>query len=236
MINVKNVTKEYKKTKAVDNLNLTAQDGEITILLGDNGAGKSTTIKSIIGLLNYQGEITIDGFDNRSVEAKKSLGYIPEVPILYDTLTIKEHVEFIVAAHQTTDYEADLQKYLEMFDLVDKVDTVIKELSKGMKQKVSMILAFITRPKTLLVDEPMIGLDPQSIELVLQLFKEQRDNGVSLFMSTHIIDIISEIWDVAYIMHKGVIVKRVTREEIGTETLKEIYFNVTGGKHHEATV
>ena len=164
MIECHDLTKEYGSFKAVDNIDLEAASGEITVLLGPNGAGKSTTIKSIVGLLQFEGKIKICGYANKTENAKRSFGYIPEAPVLYDMLSVDEHVEFIAAAYQIKDYRPLAEKYYELFDLSEKKKTIVKNLSKGMKQKVSMLLALVLSPKVLLVDEPMVGLDPASIE------------------------------------------------------------------------
>ncbi|MDE8329922.1 ABC transporter ATP-binding protein [Erysipelothrix rhusiopathiae] len=226
MINVKNMTKKYGHKVAANNVSLIANPGEITVLLGENGAGKSTTIKSIIGLLEYEGEISICGYDNHSVEAKKRFGYIPEVPVLYDLLTVQEHIDFIGHAYDVNNYKDLAAEYLELFRLDSKRDTIAKELSKGMRQKLSMILALITKPKAILVDEPMMGLDPQSIEDTLKLLKDLKDKGTSVLLSTHVIDIVSDVWDRAYIMKNGHVICEVLRKDIKDKSLKEIYFEV----------
>ena len=188
MIEVKHLTKTYGKFKAVDDISLLAKDGEITVLLGPNGAGKSTTIKSIANLLRYQGEIKIGGYANDMLEAKRIFGYIPETPVLYDLLTIDEHVEFIGKAYRCEHYQERAEHYITMFDLSSKRKKLVKELSKGMRQKVSMLLALLIAPKSLLVDEPMVGLDPASIEETLQLFQQLKEEGVAILISTHIIE------------------------------------------------
>ena len=145
MIEVKNLTKYYKGSlgAAVKNASLTAMPGEITVLLGPNGAGKSTTIKSIVNLLSYNGEILICSYPNNSLEAKKQFGYIPEVPVLYDLLTVDESIEFIGKAYRLENYKETGNKYLELFQLTQQRHKLAKELSKGMKQKLSMILALL---------------------------------------------------------------------------------------------
>lgn len=230
MIEVQGLTKKYGSFKAVDAIDLVAEDGKITVLLGPNGAGKSTTIKSITNLLKFQGTISICGYDNTTIEAKKCFGYIPEAPVLYDLLTIDEHVEFIGSAYRSANYKEVADRYISLFDLEAKRKKMIKELSKGMKQKVSMLLALIIEPKALLIDEPMVGLDPASIEETLRLFKELKNQGVAVFISTHIIDVINDIWDVAYIMNKGKIVKHVRRDDLAEESLKELFFACTEGE------
>lgn len=229
MIEVKNLTKYYKGSHqaAVKDASLTAMPGEITILLGPNGAGKSTTIKSIVNLLSYKGEILICGCPNNSLEAKQQFGYIPEVPVLYDLLTVDESIEFIGKAYRLENYKETGEKYLEQFQLTEQRNKLAKELSKGMKQKLSIILALLTEPKALLVDEPMVGLDPASIEEVLQLLVELKNQGTSILISTHIIDVVNDIWDCAYIMNHGEIIRRIHRGEEGSETLKQIFFEAT---------
>lgn len=236
MIEVKNLTKNYGGFKAVDNISLTVNDGEITILLGPNGAGKSTTIKSITNLLQYQGDIMIHGYPNDSLDAKRSFGYIPETPVLYDLMSIDEHIEFIGKAYRSEHYRELAEQYVKLFHLEDKRKKAIRELSKGMKQKVSMLLALIISPKELLVDEPMVGLDPLSIEETLQLLVRLKQEGVAILISTHIIDVIDEIWDSAYIMDHGRIVAKVRKNELKEKSLKDIFFETVEGDEHEHIV
>lgn len=224
MIEVTNLTKKYGKFVAVNDSTFTAQNGKLTVLLGPNGAGKSTTIKCIAGLLDYEGNIGIDGYDNKTVEAKKAFGYIPETPSLYEMLTVEEHINFIGKAYKVDDYWNYAEELLEYFHLSDKRKTVAKNLSKGMTQKLSMILGLMVKPTSILIDEPMVGLDPNAIEDVLKLMIKLKNDGVAVLVSTHIIDIIDEIWDEAYIMDKGHIVKHVEKETLDNQTLKEIYF------------
>lgn len=229
MIEVKHLTKRYDSFKAVEDVDLIAVSGRITILLGPNGAGKSTTIKSIANLLKFEGEIKICGYSNETIEAKRCFGYVPETPILYDLLTVEEHIDFIGHAYHVNDYKQKAEKYLELFKLTEKRKKMAKELSKGMTQKLSMLLAIMIEPKALLVDEPMVGLDPASIEETLQIFRQLADEGCAILISTHIIDIVSEIFDEAYIMNKGHIIKHVNKDELQGESLKEYFFALTEG-------
>ena len=192
--------------------------------------------QSITNLLQYKGDIKINGVANSSLDAKKGFGYIPEAPVLYDLLTIDEHVEFIGKAYRCENYRALADEYIALFKLEDKRKKAVRELSKGMKQKVSMLLALIISPQTLLVDEPMVGLDPSSIEETLQLFVRLKQQGVAILISTHIIDVIEAIWDSAYIMDHGRIVAHVRKEELKDESIKEIFFASVEGDEHERTV
>ena len=228
MIEVKNLTKKYQNFTAVNDISLTAQPGKVTVLLGPNGAGKSTTIKSIANLLKYEGVINICGYPNTSVEAKRCFGYVSETPVLYDLLTVEEHIDFIGHAYKVENYKEKAEKYLELFKLTDKRKSIAKELSKGMTQKLSMLLAMMIEPKALLVDEPMVGLDPQSIEDTLHILRTVANEGCAVLISTHIIDIVSGIFDEAYIMNQGKIVKHVRKEELEEGTLKQYFFEMTG--------
>lgn len=233
MIEVKNIVKTYGNFKAVDGISFKAENGKITVLLGPNGAGKSTTIKSIAGLLKFDGEILIDGYDNHDIEAKKVFGYIPEAANLYDNLTIREHLNFIKKAYDVRDDEYE-KELLSLFELEEKADVTARELSKGMKQKLSMMMALITKPDSLLVDEPMIGLDPMAIENTLKLLKKLKDNGAAVLISTHIIDIIDDIYDEAYIMDKGVLKAHVIKGELNSVRLKDEFLRITAGdEKHE---
>jgi ABC-2 type transport system ATP-binding protein len=228
MIIVKNLSKRYGKILAADRVNLQANPGKITVLLGPNGAGKSTTIKSIAGLLKYEGDIYIGDFPNYSKQAKQSFGYVPEMPALYDALTVKEHLRFISKAYHLNEDEAKIDDLLKRFNMLDNQKKLAKELSKGMMQKLSFLCAMIIEPKALLVDEPLLGLDPSAIEEMLNLFVELREKGTSILLSTHIIDMIDGIWDEAYIMNKGKIVNYVTKETLDGKHLKQIFFESVG--------
>ena len=234
MLTVNGVTKKYKKFTANDNLTFTIGDGEVGILLGPNGAGKSTIIKSIAGLLKYQGTIEIDGKDNHSLEAKRLLGYVPEIPALYDTLTVEEHLEFIRRAYRVEDASIK-EQLLERFELADKRKKMGKELSKGMQQKVSICCALMHNPSVVIFDEPMVGLDPHAIKELKLVFQELRDQGKTVLISTHMIDTIEDYWDVAHIMVKGKIAAtKHNRGDSDDKPLDELFFEITEGTKEEA--
>ena len=236
MLTVNNVTKKYKKFLANDNLSFTIGDGEIGILLGPNGAGKSTIIKSIAGLLRYTGDIEIDGLDNRSLEAKRLLGYIPEIPALYDTLTVEEHLEFIRRAYKVENRDL-MERLLDRFELSDKRKKMGKELSKGMQQKVSICCALSHDPKVVIFDEPMVGLDPHAIKELKTVFRELRDGGKTILISTHMIDTIEDYWDVAHIMVGGRIAATRHNKQgaAGEKSLDELFFEITEGQGSSAS-
>lgn len=234
MLTVTNVTKKYKNFLANDNLSFRIEDGEVGILLGPNGAGKSTIIKSINGLLRYNGTIEINGIDNRSLEAKRQLGYIPEIPALYDTLTVAEHMEFIRRAYKVEDVDI-ADKLLERFELADKKKKMGKELSKGMQQKVSICCALVHNPSVVIFDEPMVGLDPHAIKELKQLFRELKAEGKTVLISTHMIDTIEDYWDVAHIMmHGKIAATKHNRGDEDEKSLDELFFEITEGTPEEA--
>ena len=228
MIRVEHLVKKYDKVTAVNDISFTVHPGEVTVLLGPNGSGKSTAIKSIAGLLNYSGEITICGMPNKSIEAKRVFGYVPEIPALFELMTIWEHAQFIAKAYRLDDgWQEETEQLLRRFELLDKKDTLSRELSKGMVQKASITLALMIWPKAVLFDEPLIGLDPKAINAMLAVIDELKRNGVSILISTHIIDTISNVWDRAYIMNRGSIVYETTREQTNGRDLKALFFEMT---------
>ncbi|MBU5593456.1 ABC transporter ATP-binding protein [Clostridium sp. MSJ-4] len=227
MIEVKGLSKKYNKELAVENLDLFVDKGEIAVLVGPNGAGKSTTIKAIAGLLNYEGEILLDSCDNKGVEAKSLLGYIPEMPSPFPLLTIEEHLHYIAKAYGIKDYKDYMEELLKLFNLDDKRDKLGGELSKGMQQKLSICCAILHKPKIILFDEPMIGLDPMAIKEVKRMMKELRDQGASLLVSTHLLDSMEDLWDRILIMKKGKVIFSKSRNELSEgEKLEEIFFEV----------
>jgi ABC-type multidrug transport system ATPase subunit len=232
MLQVNSLTKKYDKTLAVSGVTFEVKDGEFAVLLGPNGAGKSTTIKCIIGLLNGEGDVTVAGHPNKSLEAKRRFGYVPETPALFDMLTVWEHMEYIAHAYALREWEERANILLERFDLDDKKEKLGKELSKGMQQKVSICCALLPDPQVVFFDEPMIGLDPKAIKELKTMFLEMRDRGISLLVSTHIIDSVEDLWDRALIMKEGHILVSGTREEFTAsgEQLEDVFFRVTEGE------
>ncbi len=228
MLEVIGLTKKYGSTLAVDDVGFAVPDGKVGILLGPNGAGKSTVIKSIAGLLRYKGTVRIQGLDSRTVEAKRCFAYVPELPYMYEALTIREHMEFITRAYGLTVPEEEIQALFETFELTDKQDKLGNELSKGMMQKVSICCALVIKPKVILLDEPMVGLDPAAIKELKQVILRLRDEGCTVLISTHMLEMVKELWDVTFVMDKGRILGTYPRESVADEDLEELFFKVTG--------
>ncbi|WP_411655047.1 ABC transporter ATP-binding protein [Anaeromassilibacillus sp. SJQ-1] len=231
MLQVTNLTKIYNHLVANDHLNFTVNPGEIAVLSGPNGAGKSTAIKCIAGLLRFQGNISICGHPNKSVEAKRNFGYIPELPALFEALTVREHLEFVARAYKVDGWEKKADALLQRMELDDKQKKLGGELSKGMQQKVSICCALLSEPKVIMLDEPLVGLDPHAIKELKQMLLELRQRGCSILVSTHMLDSVEELWDKALIMVKGRIAAVRTRSEIEAngEDLEQLFFAITEG-------
>lgn len=231
MVNVSHVTKKYGKVLACNDVSFHLDPGSVTVLLGPNGAGKSTIMKAMIGFLRYDGEITVDGYPNKTTEARRVLGYIPELPTLYPNLTVSEHMEFLARAYKLSDYRKRIDELFERFELSDKRKKFGDELSKGMQQKLNLCLGLLPEPKVLLLDEPMIGLDPHAIKELKNMIEEMRAQGRTLLVSTHIIDSVDMLWDRTIIMQNGTVRANVTRTELEEQgqTLEQLFFDVTEG-------
>jgi ABC-2 type transport system ATP-binding protein len=232
MLQVNQVTKKYGKLIANDQISFHINPQEISILLGPNGAGKSTIIKCIAGLLKFEGSIIINGSENKSLQAKRDLGYIPEIPALYDMLTVWEHMEFIARAYSLKNWKERAEELLARFELEDKKKKLGNELSKGMQQKLSICCGLLPEPKVILFDEPLVGLDPHAIKELKKLFLELRNQGAAILISTHMLDSVEEFWDSTNIMMNGRIVARRTRKEIegSGEDLEALFFKITEGE------
>ena len=235
MLDVSHVTKKYGKNLAVDDLSFHLNPGDVTVLLGPNGAGKSTIMKSIIGFLKYQGEIKVAGYPNKSVEARRILGYIPEMPTLYPNLTVSEHMEFLARAYRLKDYKGRIDMLLDRFELTDKRTKFGDELSKGMQQKLNLCLGLLPDPQMLMLDEPMIGLDPHAIKELKSMIDEMGVGGKTILLSTHIIDSVDMLWDRTLVMQNGRLLADVSRKSLEAEnkTLEELFFEVTEGLSEE---
>ncbi|MEB2781858.1 ABC transporter ATP-binding protein [Algoriphagus sp. C2-6-M1] len=235
MLSVTNLVKTYGKQNAVNDISFELRGGEVVGLLGPNGAGKSTTMKCIVGLLRKtSGEITLGGHDHLSVEAKRLFSYIPETPYVYDLLTVHEHMQFVAQAYGVKVWKEKADEYLELFELADKRDKLGRDLSKGMRQKVSICCALLPDPQVLFFDEPMIGLDPKAIKNTKRVFRELKEAGKTILVSTHLIDSVESIADRVMILKDGNIVgndtisnlKQQFVQEEGT-TLEDLFLEMT---------
>ena len=228
MLDIQNVSKRYGKTLANDGVSFSVAGGELAVLLGPNGAGKSTLIKCVAGLLRFEGNIQICGHGNKTLEAKRELGYIPEMPAVYDLLTVSEHLEFMRRAWRMED-DGCGEALLKRFEMWDKRDKLGKELSKGMQQKLSICCQLLHRPKVIIFDEPLVGLDPHAIKELKEMFGELRKDGAALLISTHMIDSVEDYWDAAYIMMHGRLAATKRQGDGGERSLEEMFFSITEG-------
>ena len=218
MIEVKNVTKKYGKSVAVEDISFSINDGEIVGLLGPNGAGKSTTMNILTGYIEQtSGEVTIEGYNTlkKPRKAKKQIGYMPEGVPLYTDLTVKEFVTYMAELKQVNRKErkAKVQKVIEETGLKDVENKLTKNLSRGYKQRVSMAGALVGEPKILILDEPTVGLDPKQITEIRNLIKELGKTH-TVILSSHILSEVSQICNKVIIINKGKIVAIDTPENL----------------------
>ncbi len=224
MIRIEHVTKYYGKILALHDLNLEISQGEFFGFLGPNGAGKTTTIKIVVGLLRpTNGRVILSGNDNVQYDnalepekAKAITGYIPDSPYLYEKLTGYEYVHFVGGLYGVPKKRIDelAREYFTLFDMLDAAHYLIESYSHGMRQKLVMTSALVHDPKVLVVDEPMVGLDPRSGRLVKDLLKRKCREGMTIFLSTHTLDIAEELCDRIGIIQKGKLIAVGTMEEL----------------------
>ncbi|MGD2126328.1 MAG: ABC transporter ATP-binding protein [Desulfobacteraceae bacterium] len=241
MIKLVNLTKLYKGLRAVDSLHLEVREGVLFGFLGPNGAGKTTTIKMMAGVLKpTAGQIIINGMDisKEPSEVKKCIGFIPDRPFLYEKLTGLEFLQFIAGLYRLN-HPPSLQNritgLLELFELIHWADELIESYSHGMKQRLAMCAALLHKPKVLIVDEPMVGLDPKGARLVKDIFKEQAAQGTTIFMSTHSLEVAQEVCEEVAIIQAGKIIATGTGEDLKKKAgvdgnLERIFLKLTEGK------
>jgi ABC-2 type transport system ATP-binding protein len=225
MIELKNVTKKFGNFTAVDNLTLTVPKGEFFGFLGPNGAGKTTTIKMIVGLFApTAGKITVNGFDivQQPLEAKQSIAYVPDIPFLYEKLTGREFLYFIGGLYsipKQTLHER-VAELIDHFEIGPWIDKRTEDYSQGMKQRVTIGAAMLHHPKAIIIDEPMIGLDPRSAKIVRETLHAQSQSGISILMSTHSLPVAEELCDRIGIINNGRLVFCDTHEQLQLDKAK----------------
>ncbi|MGV3028335.1 ABC transporter ATP-binding protein [Streptococcus hyovaginalis] len=236
MLKIDHLVGGYVNIPVLKDISFEVASGEVVGLIGLNGAGKSTTINEIIGLLQpYQGTITLD--DQQLLEDpqtyRRKIGYIPETPILYEELTLREHLQTVALAYGLEDYDSLQDKLLKLFRLEDKLDWYPVNFSKGMKQKVMIIAALLIEPSLLIVDEPFLGLDPLAIRDLTQLIQEEKEKSTAILMSTHVLDSAEKMCDRFVILHHGQVLASGSLVELRqhfnlpTTSLSDIYMQLT---------
>ena len=240
MISIQNLQKQYGAFMAVDGIDLDVSPGEIHGFLGPNGAGKTTSIRMIAGLLKpTSGRIVVNGHDiaTHPEGAKRSLGFIPDRPYIYEKLTAGEFLRFHAGLYGMDGDGLDQRvgEMLDLFELGRWENELVESFSHGMKQRLVMCAAFLHRPQAVLVDEPMVGLDPRGAKLIKSVFKRMSEHGVAILMSTHTLEVAQEMCDRISIILKGKIIARGTVDELrsiaGTdnEELTSVFLKLTGG-------
>ena len=237
MIELKKVTKRFDKKVAVDRLSLEIPPGELFAFLGPNGAGKTTTIKVITGLLHAdEGEVCVCGHDvlKEPVAAKRHISYVPDEPYLYEKLSGREFLEFVGRMYRMSRQKtaAKVEELTETLSLGDYLDDLAEQYSRGMKQRVVVASALLHDPKVLVVDEPMVGLDPKSSRVVKDLLRRLSNNGTAVFMSTHTLGVAEELADRIGIISRGQLVALGTLTELhkasdGAAGLEETFLQIT---------
>lgn len=239
MLQISNLTKKYGEKKAVDNLTLHIQPGEIYGFIGHNGAGKTTTIKSCCGILQFdEGEILIDGISVKDdpIACKKQLAYIPDNPDLYEFMSGMQFLNFIADIFEVSavDRASRIKRYADLLGLTDDLGQSIASYSHGMKQKLAIISALIHEPKLIIMDEPFVGLDPKASHQLKQLMREICDNGGAIFFSTHVLEVAEKLCDKIAIIKGGKLIKAGDTEEVkGDSSLESVFLELEDEKSNE---
>jgi ABC-2 type transport system ATP-binding protein len=237
MIELHGVTKTFGSKVAVDGLDLRVRAGELYAFLGPNGAGKTTTIKMVCGLLSpTSGVVRVGGHPAASQEARQLLAYVPDQPFLYEKLTGREFLRFVVEMYglDRADAERRSAELIETFEMADYVDELCENYSQGMKQRLVFASALVHDPQVLVVDEPLVGLDPHSARIVKDLFLAQARSGVAVLMSTHLLSIAEELADTIGIIDRGRMLAQGTLAELRDRAesrgpLEDLFLALTGG-------
>jgi ABC-2 type transport system ATP-binding protein len=238
MIELKELTKKYANYTAVNGLSLTIDKGEIYGFIGPNGAGKTTTIKMLGGLLEpTSGSVFISGINMKEnpEKAKSKIGFIPDRPYLYEKLTGMEFLRFTADLYNVdaNTFNKKAEENLSMFSLTDWSNELIESYSHGMKQRLIMSAALLHDPEVIIVDEPMVGLDPAAIRMVKELFKDLAKKGITFFMSTHTLNVAEDICDHIGVIHKGSLIAKGTTDDLKREAqatdadLEQVFINLT---------
>ena len=232
MLNIQHLTKTYGDKKAVDDLTLHIAPGEIYGFIGHNGAGKTTTLKCAVGILQFDaGTITIDGADIKAdpLTCKRKLAYIPDNPDLYDFMTGIQFLNFIadIFAVPADVRQERIREYAGRFELTGDLAQPIAAYSHGMKQKLSIIAAWLHDPKVIIMDEPFVGLDPKAAHLLKGMMREVCDNGGAIFFSTHVLEVAEKLCDKVAIIKGGRLIRSGTMEEVkGDDSLEEVFLEL----------
>ena len=234
MLYIQHLTKRYGEKKAVDDLSLHIAPGEIYGFIGHNGAGKTTTLKAVVGILPFEeGEITINGTSIKAdpLTCKRQLAYIPDNPDLYDYMTGSKYLNFIadIFGVGAEERQERIRKYADLFELTDDLAQPIAAYSHGMKQKLSIISAWLHQPRLIIMDEPFVGLDPKAAHTLKGMMREVCDQGGAIFFSTHVLEVAEKLCDKVAIIKGGRLIRAGTMEEVkGDDSLEEVFLELEG--------
>ena len=232
MLKIEHLTKTFGEKTAVDDLSLHIRPGEIYGFIGHNGAGKTTTLKSAVGILQFDaGTITIDGdsIKDDPVKCKRALAYIPDNPDLYDFMSGIKYLNFVadIFGIPAVRRQERIRRYADLLELTDDLAQPISAYSHGMKQKLTVIAAWLHDPKLIVMDEPFVGLDPKASHLLKEMMREHCDRGGAIFFSTHVLEVAEKLCDKVAIIKQGRLVKAGTMEEVkGDESLEEVFLEL----------
>jgi ABC-2 type transport system ATP-binding protein len=234
---VEDYHKTYGDTVAVAGLSFAVEAGEILGLVGPNGAGKTSTLRALAGILApTRGRLVIAGHDLAAapVAAKAALAYVPDDPRLFDHLTVWEHLRFIAEVYRVPDWRQEAARLLEQFELVEKRDAPTAELSRGMRQKVAICCGYLHRPRALLLDEPLTGLDPRGIRTMKDSVRRCAADGAAVIVSSHLLSLVEDLCTSVLVLHRGrqLLHARLAdlRDRLGEkETLEDLFFRLTEG-------
>ena len=241
ILEIKHFSKSYGEgKKAVDDISLEVMGGDIYGFIGHNGAGKSTSIRAVVGVLDFsEGEIFIDGHSvrNEPIECKRITAYIPDNPDLYENLTGIQYLNFIADVFEISaeEREKSIKKYADLFEITDALGDLISSYSHGMKQKTAIISALIHKPRLLVLDEPFVGLDPKASYILKEIMREMCAQGTAIFFSTHVLDVAEKLCNKIAIIRKGrIIASGATEELTGGQSLEEVFLEAVDEEKHPA--
>ena len=232
MLRIINLSKSYGEKKAVDNVSLHIQPGEIYGFIGHNGAGKTTTLKACCGILGFdEGEIYVDGVSMKQdpLKCKQKIAYIPDNPDLYPFMTGLQYLHFVgdIYKVEMEKRETLIKKYAEAFSIASDLTLLISAYSHGMKQKLALISAFLHEPKLIIMDEPFVGLDPKASYTVKEIMRGLCKKGTAIFFSTHVLEVAEKLCDKIAIIKDGKLIKEGTVEKVkGDESLEEVFLEL----------
>lgn len=231
MIEIKNFSKSYVKgVKAVDDLSLTIEDGDLCAFVGLNGAGKSTTIKALMGILPFEeGEILVDGNNIKSnpVEIKKMMAYVPDNPEVYAFMKGIDYIKFILSIYGVPFNEGEMEAFAKELEIYNALGDLVSSYSHGMKQKIVLLAAFLHHPKILVLDEPFVGLDPKATHILKEKMKEYTQAGNTIFFSTHVLEVAEKLCNKVAIIKQGKLVASGAMEEvIKDHSLEDVFLEI----------